>query len=44
MERVFRFPDFAQALAFTLRVEELAEEEDHHPQIVTEWGKVTLMN
>ncbi len=42
LERVFRFPDFAQALAFTVRVGELAEAEDHHPQLVTEWGKVTV--
>ncbi len=42
LERAFTFPDFAQALAFTMRVGELAEEEDHHPQIVLEWGKVTV--
>ncbi len=42
LERVFRFADFAQALAFTLRVGELAEEQDHHPRIITEWGKVTV--
>ncbi len=42
LERVLRFPDFAQALAFTMRVGELAEEEDHHPQIILEWGKVTV--
>jgi 4a-hydroxytetrahydrobiopterin dehydratase len=42
LERVFRFPDFTQALAFTNRVGELAEEQDHHPAILTEWGKVTV--
>ncbi len=42
LERVFKFPDFAQALAFTMRVGELAEEEDHHPRILLEWGKVTV--
>ncbi len=42
LERVFHFADFAQALAFTMRVGELAEEQDHHPRIITEWGKVTL--
>ena len=40
--RRYGFPDFAQALAFTTRVGFLAEEEDHHPEIVTEWGAVTV--
>lgn len=42
LERVFTFPDFASALAFTNRVGEIAEAEGHHPAILTEWGKVTV--
>lgn len=42
LERVFRFRDFEQALAFTNAVGSIAEEEDHHPRLVTEWGKVTV--
>ncbi|MDN3522335.1 4a-hydroxytetrahydrobiopterin dehydratase [Halomonas ramblicola] len=42
LERVFTFPDFRQALTFTDRVGELAEEADHHPALLTEWGKVTV--
>jgi 4a-hydroxytetrahydrobiopterin dehydratase len=42
LERVFRFPDFVRALAFTNRVGELAEEEGHHPRLVTEWGRVAV--
>ncbi len=42
LERVFSFKDFAEALAFTDKVGELAEREDHHPAILTEWGKVTI--
>ena len=42
LERVFRFKDFAEALAFTNKVGEIAEEEGHHPSILTEWGKVTV--
>jgi 4a-hydroxytetrahydrobiopterin dehydratase len=42
LKRVFKFEDFAQALAFTDRVGEIAEEEGHHPVLVTEWGKVTV--
>ena len=42
LERVFGFGNFAQALAFTNRVGEEAEEEGHHPTLLTEWGKVTV--
>jgi 4a-hydroxytetrahydrobiopterin dehydratase len=42
LERTFQFDDFAQALAFTTQVGELAEREGHHPAILTEWGKVTV--
>ena len=40
LERTYRFPDFVQALAFTNRVGALAEEEGHHPMLVTEYGRV----
>jgi 4a-hydroxytetrahydrobiopterin dehydratase len=42
LERTFAFPDFAAAIAFTNQVAALAEEEGHHPAILTEWGKVTV--
>jgi len=42
LERVFGFRNFAQALAFTDMVGEQAEEEGHHPALLTEWGKVTV--
>ncbi|MDR5682656.1 MAG: 4a-hydroxytetrahydrobiopterin dehydratase [Armatimonadota bacterium] len=42
LERVFRFKDFAEAMAFTHRVAEIAEAEGHHPAILTEWGRVTV--
>lgn len=42
LERAFKFKDFAQALAFTNKIGALAEQEDHHPLIVLEWGKVTV--
>lgn len=42
LERVFKFKNFVQALAFTNRVGEMAEVEDHHPAILTEWGRVTV--
>ena len=42
LERQYRFKNFKLALAFTNKVGELAEAEGHHPEIVTEWGKVTV--
>jgi 4a-hydroxytetrahydrobiopterin dehydratase len=42
LERVFRFRNFAEALHFSNRVGALAEEEGHHPAILTEWGRVTV--
>ena len=42
LERVFKFDNFAQALAFTNKVGELAEAEGHHPALLVEWGKVAV--
>jgi 4a-hydroxytetrahydrobiopterin dehydratase len=42
LQRKFKFKDFSQALAFTNQVGALAEKENHHPSILTEWGKVTI--
>jgi 4a-hydroxytetrahydrobiopterin dehydratase len=42
LERTFRFDNFAHALTFTNKIGEIAEEEGHHPALLTEWGKVTV--
>lgn len=42
LRRVYKFKNFAQALAFADKVGEIAEQEDHHPSILVEYGKVTL--
>jgi len=42
LSRAFRFDDFAKALAFTNALGELAEEEGHHPTLLTEWGRTTV--
>jgi 4a-hydroxytetrahydrobiopterin dehydratase len=42
LERVLTLKDFVTALSFTIRVGALAEEEGHHPAILTEWGRVTV--
>jgi 4a-hydroxytetrahydrobiopterin dehydratase len=42
LEKEYRFPDFAQALAFTNRIGALAEAQNHHPDIFLAWGKVRV--
>ena len=42
LERQYKFNNFQEALNFTNRIGELAEQEDHHPTILTEWGKVKV--
>jgi 4a-hydroxytetrahydrobiopterin dehydratase len=42
LERRFRFPDFAEALAFVNRVGEAAEATNHHPDVSIHWNEVTL--
>jgi len=42
LEQSFTFNDFREALAFTNRVGEIAEKENHHPDIFLTYGKVGL--
>lgn len=42
LDRSYKFKDFRQALEFTNRVGELAEEQGHHPDIYLAWGKVGI--
>jgi len=42
LERAYKFANFVDALAFTNRVGALAEEQGHHPDLLTEWGRVTV--
>ena len=42
LDKEYRFPDFRQALEFTNRIGELAEEVNHHPNIFLTWGRVRL--
>ncbi|HEX8794225.1 MAG TPA: 4a-hydroxytetrahydrobiopterin dehydratase [Polyangiaceae bacterium] len=39
----FTFPDFAAALAFTVRVGCWAEKHDHHPDVALGWGKARVL-
>ena len=42
LAKVFNFDNYLQALDFAKAVALLAEEEDHHPKIVLEWGRVEV--
>ena len=42
LEGLYRFKDFREALEFTNRVGEMAEEQFHHPDIYLAWGRVRV--
>ncbi len=42
IERTIEFDDFVGAIDFVDQVAEIAEEEDHHPDIDIRYNKVTL--
>ena len=42
LQRIYTFDSFQAALVFTNAVGAIAEDEGHHPAILTEWGKVTV--
>ncbi len=42
LEKTYSFQNFRDALEFTNRVGEMAEEHNHHPDIELAWGRVKL--
>ena len=42
IERTFEFDDFSQAIDFVNSVAEIAEDEDHHPEMDIRYNKVRL--
>ena len=42
LEKEYIFADFRQALDFTVKVVEVAENQGHHPDIYLAWGKVKM--
>jgi 4a-hydroxytetrahydrobiopterin dehydratase len=40
LAKQYKFPDFASALAFVVRIGLIAEKRDHHPDIELKWGSV----
>lgn len=42
LKRAYSFKNFLEAIEFTNKVGQIAEEEGHHPALLTEWGKVQV--
>lgn len=42
LHKVFKFPNFQQALDFVNRLGAKAEAQNHHPEIKLGWGKVEV--
>lgn len=42
ISKTFKFKNFKQALDFTNEVGEVAEDNQHHPDIYLTWGKVSI--
>lgn len=42
ISKTFKFKDFASALHFVDRVGELADQQDHHPDVYLSWGKARI--
>ena len=43
IQKIFSFKSYKDSVDFSNKVASLADDEDHHPQIVLEWGKVTVI-
>lgn len=42
LQRQFKFNNFVAAMSFANKLTEIAEQQDHHPAILVEWGKATV--
>ena len=43
LKKEFSFSNYNDSINFTNKVADMADKEDHHPHIVLEWGKVTVV-
>ena len=43
LTREFMFKNFSDAVKFSAKIAELADEQDHHPKLIIEWGKVSIL-
>ena len=42
VSKEFKFDDFAKAMKFANDIADIAETENHHPDLMISWGKVTV--
>ncbi|MCE5197505.1 MAG: 4a-hydroxytetrahydrobiopterin dehydratase [Armatimonadota bacterium] len=42
IERTFKFPNFVEAMKFANRITNIAEDQNHHPDLHISWGKVRI--
>ena len=42
LERTYSFSSFADAMAFANRVGDIAEQQNHHPDLHVAWGRCTV--
>ena len=42
LTREFKFEGYKDAFAFAAKIADLADKQNHHPKLVTEWGKVSV--
>ena len=42
IEKTFKFKNFVQAIEFANKITEIAEQEQHHPDLYIGWGKVRV--
>lgn len=43
LKKEFSFSNYSDSVNFSNKVADMADKEDHHPQIILEWGKVTVI-
>ncbi|MEK6852862.1 MAG: 4a-hydroxytetrahydrobiopterin dehydratase [Nanoarchaeota archaeon] len=42
IKKTFKFKDFTESMKFVNEIAELAEDEQHHPDILIRWNRVTV--
>lgn len=42
IEKTYKFKDFKDALDFVNRIGDIAEKENHHPELILHWGRVVV--
>ena len=43
LKKTFNFSSYKESVDFSNKIAKMADREDHHPTIILEWGKVTVV-